>query len=47
MVFKHFLDLFDFKDSTSDFLYLFQVSSHVTLGHIPRSIIQAFDITRL
>jgi len=47
MVFKHFQDVFDLKDSTNDFIQFHQLSSHVTYGHIPQSITYIFGIIRL
>jgi hypothetical protein len=47
MVFEHFLDLFDPKDSTNEFLQLFQMNSNVVVNHIPRSIVPTLGVARL
>ncbi len=47
MVFEHFLDLFDLKDSTNEFLQLFQMNSNVVANHIPRSIVPTLGLARL
>ncbi len=47
MLFEHLKNLFDLEDSTSGFPQLFQVCSHVVIGHILRPIAQVFGVARL
>jgi fucose permease len=47
MVFKHFRNSFDLGNSTSGFIQLCQLCSHVVVYHIPRFVIQIFGASWL
>jgi hypothetical protein len=47
MVFEHLWDVFDFKDSISDFIQFHHLSSHVAMGHFLRSIVHVLDAFRI
>ncbi len=47
MVFEHFQDCFHPKNSTSEFLQLFQLCSHIVKGLIPLQIAHVLGATHL
>jgi hypothetical protein len=47
MVFKHLQDSFNFEDSTSGFIQLHQLCSHVAIDHILGSMVQILGVSKL
>ncbi len=46
MVFEHLNFFFNPKDSISGFIRLHQLSSHVTMGHIPQFVAYILGVAR-
>lgn len=46
MVFKHFWNFFDIKDSTSGSIQFHQLISHVATSHIPYFVVHIFGVAK-